>query len=270
MIKLIQLDGFQLRCDILEKPGAPALLLLNPLAASLEVWDGQMADFSREFTIVRFDARGHGQSQPGPLRELTMEQLSQDALAVLDAFGIKRAHICGLSIGGMMAMQIATRYPERVASLVLCCTTPYMSTAAMRERIEIAATRGVVALVDGILERWLTERFRTAEPKEVARLREMLLQTSAAGFIASAAAIRDMDQRETIRAIQAPTLVVAGAHDPGMPPAQAEQILSAISGSRLTILDAGHLPNVEQREAFNSTVLEFLRSVEGRGQTQLS
>ncbi|HVY81189.1 MAG TPA: 3-oxoadipate enol-lactonase [Steroidobacteraceae bacterium] len=260
MIKDIQLDGFHLRCDVLEKPGAPALLFLNPLAASLEIWDGQIAELGREFTLVRFDARGHGESQVGPLRELSMERLAQDALAVLDAVGIERAHVCGLSIGGMTAMKLATLAPERVNKLILCCTTPYMPTVqTWQERIAIASSQGVAALVDGILQRWFAPRFRAAEPKQVERVRAMLLKTSAAGFVASAAAIRDMDQRETIRAISAPTLVIAGAQDAGIPPAQAELILRAIRGSRLTVLDSAHVPNVEQREAFNATVLEFLK-----------
>ena len=109
------------------RPGAPALLLLNPLGTSLEIWDDSFAALSERYEVVRFDKRGHGESTTGSKTELTMEQLARDALAVLDACGIARAHLCGLSIGGMTSMQIATLWPDRVLKIALCSTSPYMA-----------------------------------------------------------------------------------------------------------------------------------------------
>lgn len=259
-MKFVELDGFRLRYDVIEKTGAPALLLLHPLAANLTLWDPQVEELRQHFTLVRFDARGHGDSTPGPTAELTMKQLAQDAVAVLDAAGIARAHVCGLSIGGMVAMQMATSWPARVDKLVLCATTPFMPTAEMwQERINTVRREGVAPLVDGILGRWFTPRFHAEAPEEVNRVRAMLLRTSPQGYVSSAAAIRDMDQRESIRSISAETLVIAGAHDQGASPAVAEAMAKAIPNARLEILDSAHLPNIEQRAKFNSTVVEFLR-----------
>jgi 3-oxoadipate enol-lactonase len=259
-MQFVELDGLRLRCDVMEKAGAPALLLLHPLAANLAIWDPQIEVLRQHFTLVRFDARGHGESSPGPITEPTMKQLAKDAIAVLDGLGIERVHLCGLSIGGMVAMQAATSWPERVSKLILCATTPYMPSVEMwQERIDTVLRDGVAPLVDGILGRWFTPRFHAEAPGEVDRVRAMLLRTSAQGYAANAAAIRDMDQRESIRAISAETLVIAGAHDPGVPPATAEALAKAIPNARLSILDSAHLPNVEQRTEFNSTVLEFLR-----------
>ena len=106
--RFISVGDVSLRCDVRVRADAPALLLLNPLAASLEIWDEQVEVFAQHFTVVRFDVRGHGGSSIGTSAELSMEQLARDALAVLDAFGISRAHLCGLSIGGMIAMKLAT------------------------------------------------------------------------------------------------------------------------------------------------------------------
>lgn len=259
-MQFVEFDGLRLRCEVIERAGAPALLLLHPLAANLRIWDPQIEALRQHFTLVRFDARGHGESSPGPLQELTIKQLAHDAISVLDALGIERAHFCGLSIGGMVGMQVATAWPERVDKLVLCATTPFMPGAEMwNQRIDTVLREGIAPLVEGILARWFTPRFHAEAPDEVARVREMLLNTSARGYVGSAAAIRDMDQRESIRAITAETLVIAGAHDPGATPAIAEAMANAIPNARVSILDSAHLPNIEQHSLFNSTVLGFLR-----------
>ena len=126
-MRLVTNEDAQLRCEHSPRPGAPALLLLNPLGASLEIWDDSLAALSERFELVRYDVRGHGESTTGSKTELTMEQLARDALAVLDSCGIARAHLCGLSLGGMTAMQIATLWPDRVLKIALCSTAPYMA-----------------------------------------------------------------------------------------------------------------------------------------------
>lgn len=259
MFKTVQVDDAVLRYEVRGKAGATALLLLNPLAASLEVWDAQLEELGRAFSLIRFDPRGHGESTVGSKAELTIEDLARDARAVLDAAGVKRAHLCGLSIGGMTAMKMATLWPERVEKLVLCATTPYMPTVQMwQERIGAALKQGLGTLVDGTLQRWFTPQFHATRPEDVQRVRTLLLKTDPRGYAASAAAIRDMDQRESIKGISAPTLLIAGALDPGVPPTQMELITASIKGARLRVLDAAHLINVEQPVAFNRAVLEFL------------
>jgi 3-oxoadipate enol-lactonase len=259
MIRSISVDSASLRCDVRLRPNAPALLLLNPLAASLEIWDAQADAFAEQFTLIRCDARGHGGSTLGKASELSMDQLAQDVIAVLDQLEIARAHVCGLSIGGMIGMKLATLWPQRVDKLVLCATTPYMPTPQMwQQRIDTALSQGMSGLIDGVLQRWFTSRFREAQPEAVERVRKLLMKTTPEGYAASAAAIRDMDQRESIRGIKADTLVLAGTHDAGAPPSDAQVWSAAIQKSRLKILDAAHVLNVEQSAAFNAAVLEFL------------
>lgn len=258
-MKQVTTEDAQLRCEHTPRPGAPALLLINPLGASLEIWDDVFPALSERYEVVRFDARGHGESTTGSKTELTMEQLARDALAVLDACGIARAHLCGLSIGGMTAMQIATLWPDRVLKLALCSTSPFMSARdTWNTRIEIVRKEGMAPLLDGILQRWLTTPYRLAHPDQVERIRAMLLTVKRQGFIACAAAIREMDQRQSIKAITATTLVIGGTQDPGTTPADHALIAASIPGAQLVMLEAAHLLHIERQQEFTETLLQFL------------
>jgi 3-oxoadipate enol-lactonase len=258
-MKRVTTEDAELRCEHSPRPGAPALLLLNPLGASLEIWDDQFAALSERYEVVRFDARGHGQSTTGSKTELTMEQLARDALAVLEVCGIARAHLCGLSIGGMTAMQIATLWPDRVLKVALCSTSAYMpSRETWNARIETVRKQGVAPLIEGILERWFTAPYRTAHPDQVERIRAMLLTAKPQGYAACAAAIRDMDQRESIKTITAKTLVIGGTHDPGTTPADQALLATSIPGAQLVMLDAAHLVHIERQQEFTEALLQFL------------
>lgn len=258
-MKQVTTEDAQLRCEHVPRPGAPALLLLNPLGTSLEIWDDCLPVLSERYEVVRFDARGHGQSTTGSRTELTMEQLARDALAVLDACGIARAHLCGISIGGMTAMQIATQWPDRVLKIALCATAAYMPSREMwNARIETVRKEGVAPLVDGILQRWLTTPYRIAHPEQVERIRAMLLTAKPQGYAACAAAIREMDQRQSIKTITAKTLVVGGTQDPGTTPADHALIAASIPGAQLTMLDAAHLLHIERQQEFTEALLQFL------------
>jgi len=258
-IKSVYSNNANLRVEHTSRAGAPALLLLHALGVSLEMWDEQTKALASHYEIIRFDARGHGKSTIGGPPEATMELLASDALAVMDACGVDRAHVCGLSLGGMVAMHIASRSPERVLKAVLCNTTAYMPPRETWEaRIQTALTQGVEPLIEGILGRWFTADYHQAHPERVDKIRSLLRQASPAGFAACCAAIRDMDQRETIRRIRAETLVIGGSKDIGTTPAQAQLIASSIAGARLMILEAAHLSNIEWEEAFTGTLLRFL------------
>lgn len=258
-MKVVTSQNAQLRIERTPLPGAPTLLLLNSLGVSLEMWDDQLQAFSERYDLIRFDARGHGKSTIGEYQEATIDMLARDALAVLDACGVARAHLCGLSLGGMIAMRLAAGWPDRVAKAVLCNTTPYMPPREMWDtRIQTALTQGVAPLIEGTLGRWFTPDFHQAHPDKVEKVRSMLRETQPAGYAACCAAIRDMDQRESIRRITAKTLVIGGTKDTGTPPAQQELIASSIAGAELVILEAAHLSNVERASEFNAAVLEFL------------
>lgn len=258
-MKLSTTEDAQLHYEHAPRPGAPALLMLNSLGASLEMWDDQLVELSERYELIRYDMRGHGKSGAGSNKELTMEQLARDALAVLDACGVARAHLCGLSIGGMVSMHIATFWPDRVLKVALCSTSPYMPPREnWQSRIQTVTAQGMAPLVEGILARWFTPEFRASQPAQIERVRAMLLGTDPAGYAACAAAIRDMDQRVTIKTITAKTLVIGGAKDPTTTPADAELIAGSILDAKLVMLEAAHLSNIERADEFTSTLLEFL------------
>lgn len=258
-MRLVKTEDAELRCEHVPRPGAPALLLINSLGTSLEMWDDQADAFAERFELIRYDARGHGKSSCGEADELTIDRLARDALAVLDSCGIARAHICGLSLGGVTTMQIARHWPDRVLKIALCNTAAHMPP---RERwqqiIQTTLTQGVEALTDGILGRWFTPEFRAAQPAQVERIKQMLLTADPRGYAACCAAIRDMDLREDIKSIDAKTLVIGGTKDPGTTPEQANLIARSIQGAKLVMLESAHLSNIERAPQFTAELLEFL------------
>ena len=256
-MRTVTVDDVQLRCDHLLRPGTPALLLINSLGASLEAWDDQLPLADR-FELIRYDARGHGKSELGANTELTVDRLARDALAVLDACGVARAHVCGLSMGGITAMHIACHWPDRVLKLVLANTAPYLGPKdRWQALIDVALAQGMEALVEQVLERWFTPDFRATQPDRVERVRQMLLATDKRGYAACCAALRDMDQRESIKSIVAQTLVIGGTKDPSTPPEHSDLIANSIPGARLLMLESAHLSNIERTAQFNAALLEF-------------
>ncbi|MGB7740041.1 MAG: 3-oxoadipate enol-lactonase [Steroidobacteraceae bacterium] len=243
--------------------GAPWLVLSNSLGSSLSLWEPQVAAFSREYRVLRYDTRGHGRSSV-PTRPYMIDQLGLDVLGLLDALGIERARFCGLSMGGATGMWLAVHAPQRIERLVLCNTTPWLGPpATMNERIATMLRDGMPTMVEAILERWFTAEFRTRDPLAVDRVRQDLLATPVAGYVGCCEAIRDMDQRAVLALIAAPTLVIAGTFDPAPTPAAAREWASTIPNARFAELPAAHLSNIGAAAAFNAVVLSFLGKQSG-------
>jgi len=239
---------------------APVLMLSNSLSSDMSMWDAQVRAWQGQFRILRYDSRGHGGSV-APDRPYSIEELGRDAIAILDHFGIEKAHWCGLSKGGMVGMWMLTHAPERLGRVVLANTSAHMGPPDLwNGRIRTARRGGMEALVDATVERWFTASFRERAPERIAAIRKMILGTPVQGYAGCCAAIRDMDQRWSIRSARNPVLVVVGAHDPATPPAAGQQIHEAIAGSKLVTLDAAHISNIEAEAAFNEVVGAFLRS----------
>jgi 3-oxoadipate enol-lactonase len=255
---LIDADGCPLWVESAGPERAPVLMLSNSLGTKLQMWDPQIAAFTKHFRVLRYDRRGHGKSgvTPGPY---TMDRLARDALAVLDALGIDSVHWCGLSMGGMEGMWLGANAPGRIARLILSNTSAYYADKSLwNDRIKAIRTNGLAPLTDRVLGLWFTEAFRARAPQDVARLAAMLTATPVEGYIGCCEAIRDMDHRDLLPRIAAPTLVIAGRQDQATPLAAAELIKEHVPGATLTILDAAHISNVEQPTQYTDTVLRFL------------
>jgi 3-oxoadipate enol-lactonase len=255
-------DGVVIAHTVEGPAGAPVVTLSHPLGATLGLWDAQAARLARRFRVLRYDTRGHGQSAvpPGPY---TVEQMAGDLRGLLDAVGVDRTHFVGLSMGGLVGMAAALAFPQRIRSLALCDTTACYGPGLRpmwEDRIRVAETGGMTeTLIDKTMEIWFTPAFREREPATVNRVRAMLRATDPAGYAAAIRAIGFIDLTERLGAIRCPTLVLVGAQDPGTTPAMARTIHDRIAGSRLVILpDAMHCSPVEQADAFDRTLLEFL------------
>ena len=253
-------NGATIHYDISGRPDGPWLVFSNSLGTDLRMWDAQTAALGRDFRVLRYDTRGHGQSD-APSGDYSFDDLGRDALAVMDAAGVDKACFCGLSMGGVTGMWLGVNAPERFEKLVLCNTGAKIGdTETWQQRIDTVLSTGMAPLAEAVVDRWFTKRFQNEQPAAVDRIRAMIKATPAAGYAGCCAALRDIDLREAIAAIDLPTLVVAGRHDPSTPVANAEEIRAAIKGSRLVVLDAAHLSNIEQEAEFNDTVSTFLKA----------
>ncbi len=237
---------------------APALILSNSLGTNLHMWDRQIPALIERFKVVRYDSRGHGNSAvaEGPY---SIAQLGADALAIMDALGIATTHWLGLSKGGMVGQWLLTNAPDRIDRAVLASTAAHMPPADMwNDRIRTVRESGMESITPAVLDRWFTRNFQSRDPDAVKEIEAMLLSTDAEGYVASCAAIRDLDMREALRGVDKPVLVIVGKHDPATPPERGKLIADTIAGARLISLDAAHLSNIEATEAFNEAVVAFL------------
>jgi 3-oxoadipate enol-lactonase len=239
---------------------APPIMLAHALGCDHAMWDWQLPSLLRRYRVIRYDVRGHGGSA-SPRGPYSLETLGLDAVAILDALGIERAHWLGLSMGGVIGEWLLTHAPQRVGRAILANTAAYLGPpGAWDARINAVMENGVGAIAPSVIERWFTKEFCEREPQTVARIYETLRSSPADGYVACAAALRDMDLRDEIRHVRAPVLVIVGRRDPSTPPEFGAQIARAIQSARLVTLEAAHLSNIEAAEAFNRAMMDFLEA----------
>jgi 3-oxoadipate enol-lactonase len=254
----IEADSCPIYVDVQGREDAPVLMLSNSLGTTHRMWDDQVKAFTEHFRLVRYDRRGHGQSGC-PQGPYAMERLGRDVLVILDALGVKKINWCGLSMGGMVGMWLGANAPERIDKLILSNTAAYYADKMpWNDRIRMVREKGLGSIVDTNLERWFTKDFRERSPEAMRRMTEMFLSTPLEGYVSCCAAVRDMDHREILGKITAPTLVIAGRHDPATTVEAAEFIRSRIPRAALTLIDAAHISNIEQPHDYAGIVLGFL------------
>jgi 3-oxoadipate enol-lactonase len=234
-------------------PDASALVLAGSLGSTLSMWDPQLP-LAERFRLMRYDHPGHGSSPPA-VGELSIADLGAGVIDLLDELGLDRVSWCGLSLGGMVGMWLAIHAPDRIDRLVACCTSAQLGSSEFwDERAELVRREGMAAIADTVVGRWFTSRFADRD-----RYRAMLLATDPESYARCCEAIRDMDLREELPRITAPTIVIAGAEDPSTPAEHAKRIVARVADSRLLVIpDTAHLANVEGADALNEAVLEHL------------
>jgi 3-oxoadipate enol-lactonase/4-carboxymuconolactone decarboxylase len=244
--------GVHLFFDLAGPQDAPVVIFSNSLGTTLEMWDRQAEALAGRYRVLRYDTRGHGRSEVVD-RAASLQDLADDLAHLMDGLHIAKAHIVGLSLGGMTAQTMGFRHPDRVLSLCLMATAAAMQAPDLwNERIAKARGEGMAALVDGVMHRWFTPETLTRNPASVAAVRDRFLRTSGPGYAVCCQAIRDMDLRAGIERIAAPTLVVSGARDPATPVAAGQDIAARIPGAEFVVVpNAAHLLNIEQTAIVN-------------------
>ncbi|MEM9146792.1 MAG: 3-oxoadipate enol-lactonase [Pseudomonadota bacterium] len=240
----------------------PALVFSNSLSTDFRIWEPLLPYLPAGWRVLRYDKRGHGLSDcpPGPW---TIEDHMRDLAGLMDAVGITRAVICGLSVGGMIAQSLAAARPDLVRALILCDTGAKIGSAEIWNA-RIAAVReggGMHAVVDATMERWFTAAFRN-DPARVSPWRNMVAATRAEGYIATGEAIRDADLTASTAALRLPCLAICGDEDRATPPDLVRATAALIPNSRYeTIERAGHIPNVERPERLGALITEFMAAL---------
>jgi len=225
---------------------APVVVLSNSLGATRAMWDPQVPALAERFRVVTYDTRGHGES-PAPAGPYSLDDLVDDLVALLDAVGTERAHVAGLSLGGMTALRLAARAPERVHRLAVLCSSAKAEPQGFLDRAAAARSGGTAPLAPTVVSRWLTPEYAAAHPQLVARLEAMIAGADDEGYAACCEVVAGMDLREDLGRIGAPTLVVSGAEDPALPPEHQRLIADGITGAELlTVSPGAHLANLEQ------------------------
>lgn len=257
----ITANGIRMHYTLNGPAAAPVVTLSHSLATNLSMWEPQMAMLAAQYRVLRYDTRGHGGTE-APIGPYSLDQLADDAVALLRALGIERTHFMGLSMGGMIGQIVALDHPELLRTLILCDTSsrvPPEARPMWEERIRTTEQQGMAPHVEPTLGRWFTAPFVAAHPDVVDPVRAMILGTNPQGYVGCCHAIKALDLTDRLSTISVPTLVVVGEDDPGTPVAASRAIHERINGSAIVILkSAAHLSNMEQPDAFNQAVATFL------------
>lgn len=257
----ITANGISIHYQLEGPASGPVVTLSHSLATNLSMWDPQIPALASRYRVLRYDTRGHGKTD-APEGAYSLEQLAEDARALLQDMGITRTHFIGLSMGGFIGQILALAYPQMLRSLVLCDTTsrvPAEAKPMWDERIRVAQTQGMEPHVEPTIGRWFTAPFRGQRGDVVTPVRGMIRGTNPRGYIGCCHAIAALNLTDRLSAITVPTLIIVGEDDSATPVAASRTIHERVKGSELVILkSASHLSNMEQSEAFNRAITTFL------------
>lgn len=252
-------DGVRIAYDVAGPNGAPALVLLHSLGGSRDVWTRTRRALHEHARTVAIDLRGHGASEAAA-GDYSLERLAGDVEAVMDAEGVSRADVAGVSIGGMIALWMARYRPARVArACVVNSAARIQDESFWQDRMALVAAQGLAPLADASVSRWFTAEFARAEPAVVQGFRDRLVATAPAGYLGCCAALRDADLRAACAEVTRPVLVITGRHDASTPPVLGEWIAAQVPGARLVEVPAAHLSPVEAPAEVARALQQFLR-----------
>jgi 3-oxoadipate enol-lactonase/4-carboxymuconolactone decarboxylase len=256
---LIDVNGTKLFYDFTGPADAPVVAFSNSLGTTAEMWDHVVRPLASTFRCLRYDTCGHGRS-PARSGPVTVRMLADDLAALMDALGVARAHVVGLSLGGMTAQALAIHHPGKVADLVLMATAAYLPPAEnWHARAKAVRAGGMRAIVDAVMARWFTP---AVDPARLAWYRGLFLGIDPEGYAACCEAIAAMDLRPDLGRVSASTLVVAGSDDPVTDVAGSRALAAAIPGARFAVVEnASHLLAIERADETAALLKGFLPAI---------
>lgn len=247
--------------------GAPWITFTTGMTNDLTMWDAHVAALSATHRLLRFDTRGHGDSEATP-PPYTLDMLIGDIVGLWDALGIERSTLVGLGLGGVVAIGLAIAHGDRLDALVpvACRSEPVPQYRAIwPPMMERARAGGIAAIAETTAERWFPEAFRAANPEVMEKIRRMILKTSVDGYLGCIAALLTMDYTAGLPAIGVPALLVSGADDHvGAPPETMQAMADAMPDARhVSLPGAGHICTVANPGAFDDAMTSFLNEIQG-------
>lgn len=249
-----------------DKKGLP-LVLIHGFPFNLDMWDGLVANLPQDIRCIRFDVRGHGKSEVGD-GQYSIEFFVDDLVALLDELGLEKAVICGLSMGGYIALRAIERNPEKISAIILCDTRSDADTDEGKikraDAIKKVKTIGVVAYSEEFVKIVFTENTLKNKPETVEELKKIIQGNTEKGICGTLLALAARtDTTASLEKIKVPTLIIVGEEDKLTPPASSEAMKNKIKGSKLQIISgAAHMSNLENPELFNTTIINFLEEIQ--------
>ncbi|MGQ7792475.1 alpha/beta fold hydrolase [Faunimonas sp. B44] len=257
----VESNGVKFHCELSGPVGAPWVTFSHALANNLTLWDDVAERLSDRYRVLRYDHRGHGQTEavPGPY---TFPMLIKDVLGIWDELGVDRSHWVGLSIGGMIGYGLGIEHPERLRSIVACDSRPDAPpdyAAYFQSRIDKAREKGMEGVVEPTIERWFTPETRAKNPPVLDKVRDMIRTTNPVGHEGCCEALKTLSFGPRLHEIKVPTLILGGAKDKGAPPEALAEAAAKIPGAEHVVIpDAGHITALENPDAFMAALEAFL------------
>jgi 3-oxoadipate enol-lactonase len=240
---------------------ATPIVFLHGVGSDKSVWHPQLAHFARKRRAIAFDYPGYGDSDPAP-EGTTRDDYAAAILSAMHELGVDRAHVCGLSLGGVVAIAMHHADARRCASLILADTfAEHPDGRAIYDR-SLAGSRDLAAMAEARVDLLIAQ---PADPQVRREVVETMSRIDPAAYRIGAEAVWLADQRDRAAAIRVPTLVLCGAEDRVTPPARSTALAELIPGAQCELIEgAGHLSNLERPDEFNTLVGAFVRGVDSR------
>lgn len=259
----VDVNGIKIDYRVDGKEGAPYLTFITGIANDHTMWDAQVAVLGKDYRILRYDLRGHGDTQATE-GDYSMELLVRDHLGLLNELNIQKAHLVGLGLGGAIAQAFAIENSHRVNALVPCCCRAKMvpDFAVLWQKLRAAVAKdGIDVIVEPTVQRWFSDEFKAANPQELQKVRNMIRGTTTLGYLGVTAAFLRLDIEDRLPQIKAPTLFISGAEDKmGGPPDLMSELAKKVPGARhRSIPKAAHIANIQNPAGFNTVLGDFLK-----------